>query len=303
MSAAFGRIVLILGLFALSLPVAGCMAKARTLHVAVNEFKNESTAAIDSIDAMWRAEIAPPPQSQAAAADAFVERVLSLDSEVTGDTLPIILDPYSLSPEEYKALEEKWGAFLGDLRMQYLTFASIFENVERASFTGRSAIEEAKPHVERLTAQLAYFAQTIEDAPPRLIQHRNALLQRLNEIQQGSAPEGDKRKQIALWRDDWLAMEAAENDLRDRTVRQCIKAALIGKTVRDQIGAYGDLTLQDLVEAINLGFQVAQSVTGDDYASLRSRTQEITQSIEADPVWKNSVDEILRQIGGMEVRS
>ncbi len=48
MSAAFGRIFLILGLFALSLPVAGCMAKARTLHVAVNEFKNESTAAVDS---------------------------------------------------------------------------------------------------------------------------------------------------------------------------------------------------------------------------------------------------------------
>lgn len=299
----FGKPFWILGVLALSLSLSGCMAKARTLHVAVNEFKNESVSAVDAIDTMWRAEIAPPPLTQSAATDAFVDRVLALDGNVTGDVLPIVLDPYALSDTEQKQLEERWNAFLSDLRLQYVTFAAIFDNVERASFTGRSTIEEAQPYIEKLTAQLAYFAKSIEDNPPQLIQHRGALLARLNTLQESSIPEAEKRQQIALWRDDWIAMETSEAALRDQTIRQCVKAALIGKTVRDQIAAYGDLTQADLVEAINLGFQLAQSATGNDFAGLRGRVDEITQSIQADPVWSTSVDEVLGQINNLEAGS
>ena len=297
------RPFLLLGVIALGLSISGCMAKARTLHVAVSDFKNESVAAVDAIDAMWRAEIAPPPLSHAAATDAFVERVLILEEPVTSETLPIILDPYAIGAAEQQQLEERWSAFLGDLRLQYVTFASIFDNIERASFTGRDEIAEAQPYVEKLTAQLAYFAQSIADRPPQLVQHRGALLARLDAIQQGNDPESEKRKQIALWRDDWLAMQATESDLRDRTIKQCVKAAIIGQTVRDQIAAYGDVTMADLVEAINLGFQLAQSATGNDFAGLRGRVDEITQSIQADPVWSNSVNEILGQINHLEAGS
>ncbi len=298
-----GNPLLILGLLVLSLSLGGCMAKARTLHVAVNDFKNESVAAVDAIDTMWRAEIAPPPLSPAEATDAFAARVMALDSPVTGETLPIVLDPYAMNEADRKKLEERWNLFLGDLRTQYVTFAAIFDNVERASFTGRDEIAEAQPFVEKLTAQLAYFAKSIGDNPPQLIQHRGALLARLNTLQDSDAPEAEKRQQLALWRDDWLAMEAAENDLRDRTIQQCVKAAIIGKTVRDQIAAYGELTQADLVEAINLGFQLAQSATGNDFAGLRGRVDEITQSIQGDPVWSNSVNEILSQIGNLEANS
>lgn len=299
----FGKPFWILGVLALSLSLSGCMAKARTLHVAVNEFKNESVSAVDAIDTMWRAEIAPPPLTQSAATDAFVDRVLALDGNVTGEILPIVLDPYAISDTEQKQLEARWNAFLSDLRLQYVTFAAIFDNVERASFTGRSTIEEAQPYIEKLTAQLAYFAKSIEDNPPQLIQHRGALLARLNTLQESSIPEAEKRQQIALWRDDWIAMETSEAALRDQTIRQCVKAALIGKTVRDQIAAYGDLTQADLVEAINLGFQLAQSATGNDFAGLRGRVDEITQSIQADPVWSTSVDEVLGQINNLEAGS
>lgn len=299
----FGKPFWILGVLALSLSLSGCMAKARTLHVAVNEFKNESVSAVDAIDTMWRAEIAPPPLTQSAATDAFVDRVLALDGNVTGEILPIVLDPYAISDTEQKQLEERWNAFLSDLRLQYVTFAAIFDKVEGASFTGRSTIEEAQPYIEKLTAQLAYFAKSIEDNPPQLIQHRGALLARLNTLQESSIPEAEKRQQIALWRDDWIAMETSEAALRDQTIRQCVKAALIGKTVRDQIAAYGDLTQADLVEAINLGFQLAQSATGNDFAGLRGRVDEITQSIQADPVWSTSVDEVLGQINNLEAGS
>jgi hypothetical protein len=299
----FGKPFWILGVLALSLSLSGCMAKARTLHVAVNEFKNESVSAVDAIDTMWRAEIAPPPLTQSAATDAFVDRVLALDGNVTGEILPIVLDPYAISDTEQKQLEARWNVFLSDLRLQYVTFAAIFDNVERASFTGRSTIEEAQPYIEKLTAQLAYFAKSIEDNPPQLIQHRGALLARLNTLQESSIPEAEKRQQIALWRDDWIAMETSEAALRDQTIRQCVKAALIGKTVRDQIAAYGDLTQADLVEAINLGFQLAQSATGNDFAGLRGRVDEITQSIQADPVWSTSVDEVLGQINNLEAGS
>jgi hypothetical protein len=299
----FGKPFWILGVLALSLSLSGCMAKARTLHVAVDEFKNESVSAVDAIDTMWRAEIAPPPLTQSAATDAFVDRVLALDGNVTGEILPIVLDPYAISDTEQKQLEARWNVFLSDLRLQYVTFAAIFDNVERASFTGRSTIEEAQPYIEKLTAQLAYFAKSIEDNPPQLIQHRGALLARLNTLQESSIPEAEKRQQIALWRDDWIAMETSEAALRDQTIRQCVKAALIGKTVRDQIAAYGDLTQADLVEAINLGFQLAQSATGNDFAGLRGRVDEITQSIQADPVWSTSVDEVLGQINNLEAGS
>ncbi|HWA49765.1 MAG TPA: hypothetical protein VG742_15945 [Dongiaceae bacterium] len=290
------RPLLILGVLALGLSLGGCMAKARTLHVAVGDFRNESIAAVDAIDAMWRAEIAPPPTTPAAATDAFVEDVLALNTDADDESLATILYPDRISDDEQAILEERWGEFLGDLRLQYVTFASIFDNVERASFTGRDEIARAQPYVEKLTAQLAYFAEAIAKAPPRLLQHRGALIAQLNTLRTSDMPESDKRKQIALWRDSWMAMEAAENDLRDRTIRQCVKAAIVGKTVRDQIVAYGDLTLADLVEAINLGLQLAQSASGNDFAGLRGRVDEITQAIQADPVWSSSVSQVLGQI-------
>ncbi len=291
-----GRSFLLSSLILLGLLLAGCTEKARTLHVGVSQFEVQSMLAIDAIDRLRLAEVAPAARSPAQATDELVRNVLDFEGEITVDALPVLIDPYALDAAAMAESDRRWAAFIGDMRTQYTAFARIFDSIERASFTGREAIRQTKPYVEKLTAQMAFFADSIARNPPQLLQQRSAMLQGLNDIKAGSAPTDEKARQIARWRDDWLALEAAEGELMRQTVEQCVKAAIIGREIRQQIEIYDDVTLDDIVEAMNRGFQIAQSVTGDDYAQLRGRADEIVQTIRADPVWSSVADTVLREI-------
>lgn len=288
-----------IGLIAACLALGACAEKARTLHVAVVQFEAESIAAVDAIDVMRRAEIAPPRQSPAEATDQFVKNVLEFEGDITSDALPIVIDPYTVDPSKLAEIDKRWSAFLGDLRLQYTAFARIFDSIERASFTGRKAIQEAKPYIEKLTAQMAFFADSIEQHPPRLLQYRNALLAQLNLIKASNQSTEDKRQQIASWRDDWIAMEAAEAELMRATVERCVKAAIVGREIRQQIADYNNISLADIVEAINRGFLIAESITGDDYSELHARADEIIQTIKSDPIWSSVADTVLRELNGL----
>lgn len=276
--------------------VSGCTEKAQALKVGVSQFEAESIAAVDAIDSMRKQEIAPLERSAAKATREFVDNVLGLSpgTAVDDGNLGILLDTYTVTPSP--RVEQSWSQFIGNLRAQYTTFARIFDELDRASFTARNTVKEAEPFIEKLTAQLAYFAREIEKNPPRLIQQRSALLASLADIKNGSAPTADKRRQIAQWRDEWLALMAAEAELKRVTVEKCLKAATIGIGIREQIQDYDKISIADISSALKQVFAIAGSITGQDYSQLQSRVADIISMIENDPVWNTAAQAALTEI-------
>lgn len=272
----------------------GCSGKAQALRTAAGYFEAESLAAVQAIDQMRQREIAPPPRTAAAATSTFVHNVLQSRQPATVERIAFWLDPeaIALSPETTRA----WMEFLDDLRLQYTTFAAIFERLEQASFTARDTVPQAIPLVEKLTAQLAYFAQSIMQHPPQFQQQRAALVADLEAIRQRQEPDGDKRQRLSEWREQWLALLAAEAALERATVEQCLKAAILGQAMRQQLLDYNRLSLGDISEAARRALRLAGALTGRDVSHLQARTAQIVTSIDNDPQWKSAAEAALRRI-------
>jgi hypothetical protein len=134
----------------IALGTAGCAAKARTLRVGVSQFLVESIAAINAIDEMHNKEIAPPGRTSAEAANAFVDNAIQSRKPATEKRVSFWLDPNRVEISQKTA--QAWSEFTESLRNQYATFARIFDEIEQASFTGRTVVEKSVSYIEDLIA-------------------------------------------------------------------------------------------------------------------------------------------------------
>ncbi len=270
----------------------GCAGKAKTLRVAAAQFKVESGSALDAIDEMHKKEVAPPERTPAAVAAEFVDNASQSERAVTPDRIKLWANPNVV--ELNKETEKAWSEFISNLRLQYTTFAQIFDEIEQASFTGKKIVKKAAPYIQKLTAQLIYFADSIQQNPPQLFQRRTVLMTELQTIKNGSDDEADKRSKMAEWYDQWLALGADEKEIERATVEQCLKAALIGKEILKQTHNYNKLSLNDVTEALATVLGVAGAVTGRDFSQVQSQVDGIVMEINNDPVW----EEVLKLASG-----
>ncbi len=266
--------------------MTGCAGKARTLRVAAAQFKAESISAVNAIDEMRKKESAAPEKTPAEAAAVFENNALNSNSTVTLERIKLWEDPdaVGLNPETEKA----WSEFIAEMRMQYTTFSGIFDEIQQASFFGRKIVKRGAPHVENLTAQLIYFAKSIQRNPPIFLQRRAALMAELQTIKDSGADEIDKRRELSAWRDRWLALGEEERAMEQKTAAQCLKAALIGKEIQNQILNYDKLSMNDITEGLAAVIGVAGAVTGRDLSHVQSQVDGVVAEIDKDPVWKEA---------------
>ena len=274
--------------------VAGCAGKAHTLKVAVGQFEVESIAAVNAIDDMHKEEIASAKRSPSAATNSFVDNVLKSTREATGERIEFWLNPQKV--ERKPETERAWADFIEHLRNQYFTFSRIFDQIEQASFTGRKVVQKSVPYIEKLIAQLAYFASSIDKNPPKFLDRRSALIVVLKNIRYGEADKEEKRRQIGEWRDKWLGLTAEEKELKRKTTEQCLIAVTIGLEIRKQMLAYNKVSLDDLSEAFTRILFVAGALTGKDFSSLQEKSERIVSEIENDPVWQRAASIALEEI-------
>jgi hypothetical protein len=297
--------------------LAGCAGKAQTLKVGATQFEANSLAAIDSIDKLMKAEIAAPSRNEAEASQEFVDLILGSQSEITDASIQIALDPdrVDLSPE----VATKRTELLNSLRAQYTHFARVFDRIEEGSFFARDKISEAKEPAEKLTAQLAYFANSITDHPPEFTQRRSNLLLEIRVLHGDPvkdlfkdkkrrllAPYGlppdrvltleDKRRALVLWRERWLTLLREEKTLERNTVAQCLKASIIGVQIQKQIVEYNQLSLEDISEAMSLALSTAGALTGEDLSELQMKTNDVINTISNDEAWRAVVTEALNLV-------
>lgn len=280
--------------FLLALVVlAGCTEKAQALRIAAAQFETEAGAAISAIDDMRRQEVAPAVRSPSEQSQEFVAGLKKLSGTLDEKTVEVLLRPYDIEPNE--RVEKAWADFIGELRQQYAEFRSVFDRIEQASFTARNQVAAAKPFAEKLTAQMAFLAQEIGKNPPKFLQQRTALIDELRKIRASGTDEAS----AARWRDRWIALEENEVKLQRGVVAQLLKAATIGREVRDKIAAYDQLSVEEIGNGIAGALRLAETITGDDLSELRGRSQNLMSEINNDPVWNSVAQSGLAKIKTM----
>jgi hypothetical protein len=288
------QVVLVLALFL----AQGCSPeKARALKAAAVQFKLEALAAINAVDGLMRQELEPPPRSTTAANDEFIANVLSLPAKttLTSEIIALANDPYTV--QVAPAVAQQRDKLLNGLRVEYAGFAAIFDDLERGSVLARDAVRASAKHAERLTAQMSALAVAIDKNPPHLLQYETALLADMERVRGDKTLSADtKRKQLLQLKEQWAQMQGKADELRRTTVEQCLKAAVLGKEVRQLIDRYGELSLEDLNSAVALILEDAGAVSGNDYSALQAKSAALFAEIKQDPIWTSVADSVLGEV-------
>ena len=169
---------------------------------------------------------------------------------------------------------------------QYVTFASIFDELEKGSIFAKDAVKKSAPYAEKLTLQMAAFAKAITDNPPRLIQPRTAIMTEFDSVRGNRSMSYDeKRLRLIELKEEWRGITAQETKLQEITVQQCLKAALIGTEVRRLIDTYARLSLDDLNSAIAFVLDRAGDISGKNLDQLKLQSEELFAKLANDPIW------------------
>jgi hypothetical protein len=293
--------------------LSGCTPeKAKALRIGAVQFKSESLACIVAIDTMRQKELEAPARTAEEAHNDFVNNILGLndvhDEAIEEDDDLSIEEEIELAryPNAFHldpGVEEKWATFVSDMNNQYSSFAAIYENLEQGSFLAAEPVENSAEYADKLTLQMAAFANSIEKAPPELIQYRADIAFQLIELKQEVADgasdenlEQIKTKAGELL-DQWEEVELQEQELRDTTISQCLKAAVLGQELRPLIDSYDQLNLDDINLIISGILDTVGSINGLDYSALKQKTTALIVKLQEDEVLKPFAEKILTEVG------
>lgn len=284
--------VLVCALTALVL-LSGCTAeKARALRNAAIQFKAESHAAIQLMDATVEMEHAPAPRTGAQADADFAEAIIALmqaNDEITTEDVEFARDPFAVQDDPETAAAQQ--QFVNTLTEQYTAFADAFEDLEQGFLFSAGAVYDAGPTAKRLTAQLVVFARTWSDNPPRFIQRRSALLIRMEDAATDESLSAEQRNR-ALYElnEAWGNLREEEARAQRAVIEQCLKAATLGREVQTMIHRFDKASLEDIQNFVALAFQQTSLLTGADTADLAARANALFTELRTDPFWSETID-------------
>ena len=282
-------------MLAAALLLVGCADKARTVQVGAAQFKAESFAAIDKIGALQAAETTAPPLPPGLAADKFVALVEGSTRPIDRKTLQLLLNPGAI---DTPAASARWQDFLDGLRAQYAAFASTFDSLDRGSLLAAPDVKRAIAPLDRLTAQMAAFARTIQAHPAVFIAERAALAADIESARDNAQMSPTQRRAALLQlRERLLNVAEAERRMTAETAAQCLKAASLGLELRKLLAVYDSLAIDDLMAGLATAFQVAGTVTGRDFGGLQARTESVIAEFTATPELKALFDDALKRAG------
>lgn len=279
-------------LLLLSIPLSGCTPeKARALRLAAIQFKAESLTAIQAIEQMHQREITPPPLSQAKLRNNAINNFLTTNEEINlPETVNFLIDPDK--PQIDLNVQEVWQAFINKMNSQYEALAVIYDEVEGGSLFAADAVQKSSQHARNLTLQMAAFATVIDKHPPILIEDRSIVVAELETLRleyQQRQKNGESDENLVLLKnrageffDTWQQIAIEEQKLRETTVAQCLKAAVLGKNLTQLTEKYNKIALDDINSIIARILDTAAAITGRDYASLKTTAANLFAQIKND---------------------
>lgn len=283
-------------MFGAALLLGGCAEKAKTLQIGAAQFESESLAAIDRIDELRRLETAVAPRPEADLVQLFHNLVLNSTGTIGPKELASLSDPLR---QRRVANDDAWQRYLGELRNQYVTFRSVFASLDKGSLLAAPNVEETAQILGKLIAQLVAFADSTKQTGARFTRERAALAAEIMSIRDNAAlPKEAKQSMLSVARGRLLDVVAAEEEASRAVIEQCLKAAIVGRELRDLIAAYGRVSVDDIAEGLSKTISVAAQLTGRDLSSLSTRSDSIIKEIKTDPQLAAFFDEALNDLQG-----
>ena len=289
----------------LSILLSSCTPeKAKAVRIGAVQFKNESFACLDAIDAMHQKELEPPPRSQIKVQQEFIDNILNSDSPIIKpEEIELARNPNTVKIDA--TTEKAWQSFLGQMKEQYSNFAAIYDQLEAGSFLATDAVRRSETYAEKLTVQMAAFAKVTLENPPQLIQYQTDISVRLTQLKrqyQELKASGRQdanlqaiKQQAAELLGEWEQVKQQEQTLLVTTVTPCLKAAILGKNLRQLIDHYDDLDLDTLNSIIARILDKAAVVTGQDFNTLKLTAATVFDEIRADESLRSLAEQVLKE--------
>lgn len=293
--------------------LTGCnVEKARAIQGAAVQFRAESLAAISALDEMHRQELAPPPRSPAEIRREFISNILGSSRDADAELVELAIDPYQ--PPAYPA----WDDFILEVKGQYINFAAIFDKLDSGALVSQQEVRQSAEYAQKLTVQMALFADALSKNPPVLYRQRNVIVKKLRDHQRqyralqtqirndygtvDAAPGSlrdrlrDIENQVGEMLGVWQQVREQEQRLLDTTLAQCLKAAVLGKELGQLIAQYDQLDLSRINILVPRILNAAATITGRDYGTLQVRATGLISEIRRDPLWSKVTSELTDRV-------
>jgi hypothetical protein len=298
------RNLLLTCLLASTLSLNGCTPKrAQALREAAIAFGNQSSLTLDGMDKLIRSETEAPTMTDQEVSQIFLDIVLSpnIDRKKLIDYLNSEM-PLKPFPGNSIEAERAISTFIGKLRYQYASLVSIYDDIEKAYITGENAVKKSKEPLQKLTAQMAYFALCTDAVPPRLITQRGTLIAdviRLREDYMKAQDESTKEKirdrlvgQLSRLRE----IQNREKELQKAVIENATKASVLGLELVKKIDEYDQISLEDLSFLIPKALNAASLLSGQDTSLLRQKASEVLVTIQKDDDFRRVAELALKEV-------
>lgn len=153
---------------------------------------------------------------------------------------------------------------------------------------------------------MAAFATVIDKHPPILLQDRIVVIADIDTLRkqyQQKSNEGESDEKLQPLKDEagelydqWQQIAVDEQKLRETTLGQCLKAAILGKELTQLIERYNKINIDDLNSIIAKVLDTTAAITGQDYAALKTRATNVFAEIKNDPIWSKAADTALAEV-------
>lgn len=279
---------------------SGCAQKAKVLQAGAAQFEAESLAAINKIDEIHVRELQATPLTQEQETDTFIKFMKGSSGSISSDKLNTMLHPLDLN---LKNSNRKWQTFLQKLRLEYSLLTATFANLDKGSFFARDSVKKTAPYINKLTANMAAFAESIKGNPPKFLRRWAEITEELEWVRDNTNLSDDvKELRYKELRNKLIILETEEAQLEKEVIEQCLKAAKLGISLKDLVEKYDQLSMNDISEALAITFNIVGNFTGADLSALQANINDITNQIKDDPDLSLLFDTGLSEINDARTR-
>jgi hypothetical protein len=283
-----------------SLIISGCSKEeAKALKDTAKLFGDESIAAINATETMILREVQEPTQTEEEEKALFLRAVLrqQLSDQDLANNLDRLMNP----PQSSKIAVGNLGAYMASLREQYGTLVAIYDDLERGHLLANEALKKSKAPLEKLTVQMAYLAVCVDQYPANLIKDKSKVLTEIIRLRRtyfktsDPAVKKDIESKMVEQFLQWKQIEKNQQELTQNVLQHSIKAAMLGRELREKIDRYGDITLEGLNSLLINVLDIVSTVSGQDYSGLKKQANQVWEIIKNDEDFRGSAELILSQ--------
>jgi len=279
-----------------ALGLIGCTKeKAQAIRLGAAHFRAEAHQALDTMERVARREIEAPPRTGTEADEEFLENLAALgpDDALDEQILRLAIDPYAVDETEASAGRR---AFFDKVRQSYARLEDVYEDLEAAHLFAAQPVSDSVPLVRKLTAQMLAMAKVWSERPPRLLQHRSAVVAAIDAVRADSSlGDGQRRSELLRLKERYRNIQDQESALQRDVVSHCLRAATAGRSLAELAASYEQLELAEIQGLIAAAIDRAAAVAGKDFSSLRGEVDTVFARIESEPAWKQILEDALKE--------